>query len=113
MPARDSQTMPSLIGLPDQRQGRRDPVGRLVVFMASSRWSQSHHTASSIASVSEGASDTPAWSEAIAEAPFPPEGGLQRRNRHPASSTVSNAALAIDATCIVGRPVAVSMTVIG
>src|SRR4051794_1897651 len=42
-------------------------------------------------------------------APRTPGKGLQRANRHPwPSSTVSNAALAIDRTCIVGRPVAES-----
>jgi hypothetical protein len=36
MPLRDRQTMPMLIGLPDQRQGRRDPVSRPVIFLPSS-----------------------------------------------------------------------------
>ena len=39
--------MPALIGLPDQRQRRRDPVGRAVIVLPSSRGSQSHHATAS------------------------------------------------------------------
>src|SRR3954468_19769901 len=73
-----------------------------------------HDTASRIASGSDPSAPTPASPEAIPGAPRTPANGLQRRNRHPLpSSTVSNAALAIDATCITGLPVAESTTVIG